>query len=63
VRDADEIGFRGAIPIAQYELAKLLIHKGNAAEARPILESCLERIGFAGEHEGTQRVRALLDSI
>lgn len=63
MEEAEATGFRGIIPIIQYELAKLLIHKGDAAGARPILESCLERISFAGEHEGTERVKALLGSL
>jgi hypothetical protein len=60
---AEATGFRGVVPTIQFELAKLLIQKGDAAEARTMLEPCLDRISFAGEHEGTRRVRALLESI
>jgi len=63
LRAADETGFRGVLPMVEWELAKLLIHKGKTDEARTLLESCLAVVGKPGNSEGTERVKALLESI
>lgn len=60
MEEAAEIGFRGIIPLCQIELAKVLIHEGEEAEARRRLESALEALLPYGEGEGAERVRALL---
>jgi class 3 adenylate cyclase len=56
-------GFAGLVPIIQFEMAKLLIHEGDTAKARGILESVLASIRRCGEGEGTARVESLLASL
>jgi hypothetical protein len=52
-------GFRGLVPIAEFELAKFCIHTGEVAEAKRLLESALGMIGRAGESAGSAMLRSL----
>jgi tetratricopeptide (TPR) repeat protein len=58
-----ELGFDGVRPVIEFELAKLLIHTGDKAEARRLLESALAAIGSDEAAEGIERVRALLTAM
>jgi len=57
---ATQLGFNGMARLAEVEMAKLLIHTGDKAEARRLLESALAVVSEFGEGESTERIRALL---
>ncbi|MEE9178299.1 MAG: hypothetical protein V3U46_07705, partial [Acidimicrobiia bacterium] len=57
---AIQLGFNGMTQLAEVEMAKLLIHTGDKAEARRLLDSALAVVREFGEGESTERIRALL---
>ncbi len=57
---AIQLGFNGMTQLVEVEMAKLLIHTGDKAEARRLLDSALAVVSEFGEGESTDRIRALL---
>ncbi len=56
-------GYNGLKRISDLELAKLLIHTGERAEAKQLLESILATLPDSGSTEGRERVEQLLAEI